>query len=254
MQYEGLSVFDLIMSSGGGVDPALKAQVEQNTYDIGVSGLNIGANSNNIITLQQKTNQITKGPYSTTIDDLVILTSGLQVANDLSVGSINKLSAVGGQYSSTYNTNVITTMGSLIPLNHIGELAVPQMKTGDVYRIFASGIMPTSSQDDFITIYVNSTTTNTLLLELRCELSNQVNGFFNLDVRFQARDMGSMSGQLVTCGSFDYIARGYVKQGWRAMDVVDVNTNTLDISVICKIDGLMKSSIQTNMFYIRKEY
>ena len=76
MQYEGLSVFDLILSSGG---PALKAQVEQNTFDIGVSGLNIGANSNNIISLQQKTNQITKGPYSTTIDDLVILTSGLHI-------------------------------------------------------------------------------------------------------------------------------------------------------------------------------
>jgi hypothetical protein len=193
-------------------------------------------------------------PFTTGVGSLG---SALKRFNTLWVDSVNGLTPVGGQYAGTSFGTIINggVLGSLLPNSGVGSLSVPAngFKVGDSFHLVCSGSIPDGDKDDVFTITLNQN--GTQLGQIAVDMEDMTNASFELEADFQVHSIG-VSGQFVT--SFDFtFNRSLLKDfsGTRLVQVSSVNTTLPSILTLTgQFSGQLNSSIQTSLFYLRKQY
>jgi hypothetical protein len=198
---------------------------------------------------------LTNCPYDTDDFQASISTAGgVSIAKDLSVPTINKLTAVGGVYSGLSDGAPIVTTGSLVPLTGIGSLIFPAntLGQGDTFHLCCAGDIAYSDRND--TLSVTLFNGATVLCNLIVDLENSSNeSFFELEADLQYRSSGSAVTNMELTFNRNITSN---LEGTRKITVVN---SAIDYSVpnellLTAVITGGASSIRTRLFYLQKVY
>lgn len=177
--------------------------------------------------------------------------------NELWVDKINNLTPVGGMCSGISDGLVISggSVTSLLPTNYVGTLNFlsNSLNIGDVFHIVCAGTILTSNNDDDITIkiYLNGIALSTITTSMEAGS----NTFFELEVDLQLRSIGTDS-RIATNMDLTFNKSPFDDfKGTRKSQLSAIDT-TIDnlLSISCQFTGPLSSTLQTRLFYIRKQY
>jgi hypothetical protein len=176
---------------------------------------------------------------------------------NLVVNQVNSLTPVGGLYSGLSDGVLISggTIGSLLPASGVGSLSVPAngFSIGDAYHLVCAGDIPVGDKDDIITITLNQN--GTQLAQLSVDMEDSTNTFFELEADFQVRSIGA-TGQIIT--NFDFTFNKQLLKDFKGSRHVQLSTidttSSSSLTLTAQFAGDLNSTIQTRLFYLRKQY
>jgi len=192
-------------------------------------------------------------PMSNGVCDLGSSTNSFK---NLQINSINGFTPVGGIYSATADGSLISggTEQSLLPLSGIGTLALPSdgLKVGDTFHLVCSGLL-VGDKDDVCTIKIKQNAVPFVTLSV--DMEDTTGGYFEIEVDIQIRTIG-VSGTIKTSLEMVY-NKNILKdiRGSRVFSTATIDTTILTtLSMTAQFAGVLNSTIQTEMFYLRKQY
>lgn len=193
-------------------------------------------------------------PFNNLLGDIG---TSLKKFNTLWIDKINGLTPVGGLYSGLSDGALISggTIGSLLPSSGLGSLLVPAngFSSGDSFHLVCAGDIPNGDKDDIITITLNQD--GVQLAQLSVDMEDSTNTFFELEADFQVRSLGS-SGQIVT--NFDFTFNKQLLKDFKGSRHVQLSTidttSASTLTLTAQFTGQLNSTIQTRLFYLRKQY
>ena len=191
------------------------------------------------------------------IDMLVPLDMNNEAINN--VTTINGITPVGGLYSGLSDGALISgsLIGSLLPATGTPSngLSVPAngFKVGDSFHLVCAGDIPVGDKDDIITITLNQD--GSQLAQLSVDMEDSTNTFFELEADFQVRSIG-VSGQIVT--NFDFTFNKQLLKDFKGSRKVQLSTidttSASTLTLTAQFGGVYNSTIQTRLFYLRKQF
>jgi hypothetical protein len=188
----------------------------------------------------------------------ITATAGItNVVGNINVTNINNITAVGGLYSGLSDGALISggTIGSLLPLSGVGSLLVPAngFSVGDSFHLVCAGDIPIGDKDDIITITLNQD--GTQLAVLSVDMEDSTNTFFELEADFQVRSIGA-TGQIIT--NFDFTFNKQLLKDFKGSRKVQLSTidttSASTLTLTAQFAGQLNSTIQTRLFYLRKQF
>jgi hypothetical protein len=185
--------------------------------------------------------------------------SSIKRFSNIWTGSINGLTPVGGVYSGISDGVLVGPGGvetSLLPLTGVGSLTVPAngFNIGDCYHLNVSGEIPIGDKDDVVTIKVCQNgicfATTSVDMEDSVGVSN-----FELECDICIRSIG-VTGAIITNCEFSY-NKSLLKdwKGNRHIELSTIDTTVATtLTVSATFSGDLNSTMQTKLFYLRKQY
>ena len=189
--------------------------------------------------------------------DISLNVGGKTHLDELTVNSINNLTPVGGLCSGTSDSVLISggTIGSLLPTSSVGSLTVTAngFTVGDSFHLVCAGDIHVGDKDDIITITLNQD--GTQLAQLSVDMEDSTNTFFELEADFQVRTIGA-TGSIVT--NFDFTFNKQLLKDFKGSRHVQLSTidttSASALTLTAQFSGQLNSSIQTRLFYLRKQF
>jgi hypothetical protein len=233
---------------------------------IGSDALNFGNNSIVLGTsvIATKNDQCVIGDANVTEminmgDNVCDLGTSTNRFKNLACTSINNLTPVGGVYAGVSDGVLVGPGGvetSIVPVSGVGSLTVPggTFKTGDTYSLVAAGDIPIGDAGDVIQIKVcqNGVCFATMSIDME---NSTGTSFFELECDMQIRSIGTTGSIMSNVEfSFNRLLLGDWK-GSRHTELSAIDT-TIDttLTVTATFTGQLNSTLQTRLFYLRKQY
>lgn len=195
------------------------------------------------------------------VDNIVCNYNNTTINNNLSVNTINNLTAVGGVSASTGNSALIqntTATISLLSASFVGNRSVPPntFQIGDAYSAVLAGTFDATNGTN-LTITLNAGAVGTSpISQIVVPLSNASASFFELEINFCIKTLG-VAGEMAVNYDFSYNGGGgNAFQGERKCENVNLNTtilNTLDITASFSIASV-NNAIQSLYGTLTKIY
>jgi hypothetical protein len=181
----------------------------------------------------------------------------------INIPSVNPFTTIGGLYSQTANSTVITNTtveGSLID-GGVGTLSVPAngFKVGDSFRLDMAGVMSAQNSNNSLTIRLKSGSVD-LGSSPALDMPQITNQVFVLNVNFTIRALGGPGvASIVSVAQFHILKLASGTQSGFAWNTINNTTfdttsnNTLGITAQWTLANI-NNSIYSDIFTLYKTY
>jgi hypothetical protein len=167
-------------------------------------------------------------------------------------GNVNGLTPVGGLYSGLVDGTLVSggVLTTMVPGLGNGSLTFPAngFSVGDIFRLVCTGDIPVGDADDTITVTL--TLGGIQLAQIVMAMTEHVGSRFALEADFQVRTTGE-TGEIIT----DLVFNSQIGKVSSSIELSTVDqTVPTTIDLTAQFAGDLNSTIQTRVFYIKKQY